>query len=59
MSSKKVKCDCGATIEEANDDALVEAVQKHATEVHNMKLTSDQILSMAEPVPERSHLRTP
>ena len=52
--SKKVRCDCGATIEEPNDDALVEAAQKHATEVHNLELTPDQILSMAEPVPEKS-----
>ena len=54
MSGKKVNCDCGATIEEMNDDALVEEVQKHAIEVHNLELTRDQILSMAEPVPERS-----
>ena len=54
MSSKKVNCDCGATIEQASDDALVEQVQKHASEVHNLELTRDQILSMAEPVPERS-----
>ena len=54
MSGKKVNCDCGATIEETNDDALVEAVKKHATEVHNLELTRDQILSMAEPVPAKS-----
>lgn len=54
MPGKKVNCDCGATIEETTDDALVEQVQKHAIEVHNMELTRDQILSMAEPLPERS-----
>ncbi len=54
MSAKKVICDCGATMEETTDDALVEAVQKHATAVHKMELTRDQILSMAEPVPEIS-----
>lgn len=54
MPNKRVTCDCGATIEETNDDALVEAVQKHATEVHKLELTADQILSMAEPVPEGS-----
>ena len=52
MSRKKVNCDCGATIEEASDDTLAEAVQKHATEVHNLDLTREQILSMAEPVPD-------
>ena len=54
MLAKKVNCDCGATIEETNDDALVEEVQKHAIEVHNLELTRDQILSMAEPVPAKS-----
>jgi len=49
MPVKKVICDCGATIEETTDDALVEAVKKHATQVHKMELTRDQILSMAEP----------
>lgn len=52
MKSKKVDCDCGATIEETNDDALVAAVSKHAKEVHDMDLTREQILSMAEPVAE-------
>ena len=54
MNTKKVDCDCGATIEESNEDALVEAVQKHATEVHRLELTREQILSMAEPVTEGS-----
>lgn len=50
MPNKKVDCDCGATIEERSDDALVAAVSKHAKEVHDMDLTREQILSMAEPV---------
>lgn len=50
MANKKVDCDCGATIEETNDDALVAAVSKHAKEVHSMELTREQILSMAETV---------
>lgn len=52
MATKKVDCDCGATIEEHSDDALVAAVSKHAKDVHAMELTREQILSMAEPVPE-------
>lgn len=52
MAKKKVDCDCGATIEETNDVALVAAVSKHAKEVHGMELTREQILSMAEPAPE-------
>jgi predicted small metal-binding protein len=50
MSEKQVSCDCGATVREATDDALVERVQKHAQEVHNMELSRDQVLSMAEVV---------
>jgi len=50
MSEKQVHCDCGATVRAASDDALVEAVQKHAREVHDMDLTRDQILAMAEMV---------
>lgn len=50
MTQKQVSCDCGATIREKTDDRLVEAVRKHAQEVHKMELTREQILSMAEPV---------
>lgn len=50
MSEKRVSCDCGATIREASDDRLVAAVQKHARDVHNMDLSRDQVLAMAEPV---------
>ena len=50
MSQKQVSCDCGKIIRETNDDQLIATVQKHAREVHNMELTRDQILSMAEPV---------
>jgi hypothetical protein len=49
MAQKQVCCDCGKTISEGTDDALVSAVQKHARDVHNMQLTREQILSMAEP----------
>lgn len=49
--AKKVSCDCGKTIRESSDDQLVQAVQKHAQEVHQMHLSREQILSMAEPVP--------
>lgn len=50
MSQKQVACDCGKIIRETTDDQLVAAVQKHAREVHDMELTREQILSMAEPV---------
>ena len=51
MSDKQVACDCGKTIRENNDDALVAAVQDHAKNVHDMDLTREQVLSMAEPAP--------
>lgn len=46
---KKVVCDCGTVIREADDDALVAATQKHAEEIHDMDLSRDQVLAMAEP----------
>lgn len=54
MSEKRVSCDCGASITKDSDDALVEAVQKHAKEVHDMDLTRDQIIDMAEVVSAES-----
>lgn len=50
MAEKKVACDCGKVIREPDDDSLVRAVQAHAKAVHDMSLTRDQILAMAEPV---------
>ena len=50
MAQKQVSCDCGKTIRESSDDQLVTTVQQHAKEVHNMELSRDQVLSMAEPV---------
>jgi predicted small metal-binding protein len=49
MAHKQVSCDCGKIIRAETDDQLVTQVQQHATEVHNMSLSRDQILSMAEP----------
>ena len=49
MTQKQVACDCGKTIREPTDDALVTAVQKHARDVHRMEMSRDQVLSMAEP----------
>jgi predicted small metal-binding protein len=49
MAAKKVSCDCGKTIRETTDDALVRTVQQHAQDVHHMTLTREQVLAMAEP----------
>lgn len=50
MADKQVSCDCGKVIRQGTDDELVDAVQKHAREVHDMELSREQVLSMAEPV---------
>ena len=49
MTEKKVACDCGKTLRATSDEQLVSDVQKHAKDVHNMNLTRDQVLAMAEP----------
>ena len=49
MSGKKVSCDCGKVIRATSDEDLIRAVQDHAQSVHDMKLSRDQILAMAEP----------
>jgi len=46
---KKVCCDCGTVIRGTTDTQLIADVQAHATSVHNLELTPEQILSMAEP----------
>lgn len=49
MAAKKVTCDCGKTMREPDDEKLIATVQKHAKDVHNMALTKEQVLAMAEP----------
>jgi predicted small metal-binding protein len=49
MAAKKVTCDCGKTMREPDDEKLISTVQKHAKDVHNMTLTKEQVLAMAEP----------
>ena len=48
--AKQVKCDCGKTIREDDDERLVTTVQKHARDAHGMELTPEQVLGMATPV---------
>jgi len=49
MSGKKVSCDCGKVIRASTDEDLIRQVQDHAQTVHDMKLSKDQVLAMAEP----------
>ena len=47
--TKIINCDCGRVVRGDSDDELVAAAQKHAREAHGMKLTREQILSLAVP----------
>ena len=47
--TKVIKCDCGFVVRGDTEDALVKAAQRHAKDVHDMELTPEQILAMAEP----------
>jgi predicted small metal-binding protein len=47
--TKIIKCDCGYVVRGDTDEELVTAAQNHARETHDMDLTSDQVLAMAEP----------
>ena len=49
MSDKKVSCDCGKVIRGQTDEELIRPVQEHAQSTHDMKLSRDQVLAMAEP----------
>ena len=49
MATKKATSDCGKTMREPDDEKLIATVQKHAKDVHNMALTKEQVLAMAEP----------
>jgi predicted small metal-binding protein len=46
--AKKVQCDCGFVAKADDDETLIDVVQKHAKEVHNMDLTREQVLAMAK-----------
>jgi predicted small metal-binding protein len=46
--AKIMQCDCGHVIRGETDNELVANVQKHAREVHDMEITSEQVLAMAQ-----------
>lgn len=47
--TKVIKCDCGFVVRGHTEDELVQTAQGHAREVHDMDLTAEQVLAMAEP----------
>ena len=46
---KIVECPCGAQVRASDDEALVTQTQGHASEVHDMELSREQVLEMARP----------
>jgi len=46
--AKIMQCFCGHVVRGETDEELVSNVQKHAREVHDMEVTKEQVLSMAQ-----------
>jgi len=46
--AKIMQCDCGHVVRGGTDDELVANVQNHAREVHDMEITREQVLAMAQ-----------
>ncbi len=46
--AKIMKCYCGQVVRGGTDDELVANVRKHAREVHDMEVTREQVLAMAQ-----------
>ena len=49
MAAKSIVCDCGYVARAENDKELVELARRHASEVHQMEITAEQLLAMAKP----------
>jgi predicted small metal-binding protein len=47
--AKIMQCFCGHVVRGDSDDELVANVQAHAREVHDMEVTREQVLAMAQP----------
>jgi predicted small metal-binding protein len=43
-----VVCECGLEVRGAEDD-VIDQVQEHGREAHNMDVTREQVLAMARP----------
>lgn len=46
--AKIMQCDCGTVVRGETDNELVANVQEHAREVHDMEITREQVLAMAQ-----------
>jgi predicted small metal-binding protein len=49
MARRIVTCDCGFFAGSEDDDQLVAAMQQHVRQFHQMELTREQVLAMAQP----------
>ena len=49
MMALTVTCDCGVTVRGETEDEFVANVQQHGREAHNMDVTREQALAMAQP----------
>ena len=49
QSKLVVSCECGFEVRGTADE-IVPALQKHAGESHNMKVTREQVLAKARPI---------
>jgi predicted small metal-binding protein len=47
--TKVIKCPCGYSMREEDEDALVEHARAHALSAHGLELTREQALAMAKP----------
>ena len=47
--AKVMRCYCGHVIRGRTDDEIVANVQKHAREAHDMEISREQVLAMAQP----------
>jgi len=48
MVMKVVRCDCGFVVRSDDEDKLVLELQQHARTDHNMNLSREQVLAMAQ-----------
>ncbi len=46
--AKVVRCNCGIEIRNTDEKALIDAVQTHAHEAHDLDLSAEQVRSMME-----------
>lgn len=46
---KFIACECGVTVRGDTDDELVVNAQEHARTAHNLEITREQALGIAQP----------